>query len=154
MRLANIHARRERERERNSGPCLDNLHGGFGVLSYAKFELALGCGLAPEWWGGGCALNTALWVSPLFAVAAVVIGTLSQVLEPVLDGGGNVHDAAQARQPPPPSGALVAGSVALFALHYLLSAALAAAPLARPRQPYRLCVPRACWSVTHRALHL
>ena len=56
------------------GPVCDNFHSAAGVLGYTKYQIALGP--APDWWGGGILFQTALWVPPLFALAA---GSLEQI---------------------------------------------------------------------------
>ena len=53
------------------GPVCDNFHSAAGVLGYTKYQIALGP--APDWWGGGHLFQTATWVPPLFALAALII---------------------------------------------------------------------------------
>ena len=96
------------------GPVCDNFHSGFGVLAYDKYEIAIGA--APAWWGDGHLFQTAAWVPPLFAVAALVIGGIDALV------------AARAPPAAPPSGARAAAGVGAFVALYALSAALAGAP--------------------------
>jgi len=97
------------------GPVCDNFHSASGVLHYEQYRIALGA--APAWWGGGVLFQTATWVPPLFALAALIIGGL---------------DVLVAKRWPTeePSGGRVAGAVAAFVALYGLSAVLAAAGLA------------------------
>ena len=96
------------------GPVCDNFHSGFGVLAYDKYEIAIGA--APAWWGDGHLFQTAAWVPPLFAVAALIIGGIDALV------------AARAPPAAPPSGARAAAGVGAFVALYALSAALAGAP--------------------------
>jgi len=93
------------------GPVCDNLHSGFGVLSYARYEVAAGA--APEWWGGGALFQTATWVPPMFALAALIIGAI----DVAVDGAA-----------PRPSGRRVAAGVAAFVAVYAASAFGGGAP--------------------------
>ena len=94
------------------GPVCDNLHSGFGVLRYAKYEVAVGA--APAWWGDGHLFQTAGWVPPLFAAAALIIGGI----DVVVDGDGDA-----------PASGRVAAAVAAFVGLYALSAFCAGTPL-------------------------
>ena len=96
------------------GPVCDNFHSGFGVLAYDKYEIAIGA--APAWWGGGHLFQTAAWVPPLFALAAIIIGGIDALV------------AARAPPAAAPSGPRVAAGVGAFVALYALSAALAGAP--------------------------
>ena len=96
------------------GPVCDNFHSAAGVLGYTKYQIALGP--APDWWGGGHLFQTAYWVPPLFALAALIIGGIDAVVS--------------SQRPPPanlaaPSGRRVAGAVAAFVALYAFSALLA-----------------------------
>ena len=92
----------------------DNFHSAAGVLGYTKYQIALGP--APDWWGGGHLFQTAYWVPPLFALAALIIGGIDAVV-------------SSQRPPPPelekPRGRRVAGAVAAFVALYAFSALLA-----------------------------
>ena len=96
------------------GPVCDNFHSGFGVLAYDKYEIAIGA--APAWWGDGHLFQTAAWVPPLFALAALIIGGIDALV------------AARAPPAAAPSGARAAAGVGAFVALYALSAALAGAP--------------------------
>ena len=96
------------------GPVCDNFHSAAGVLGYTKYQIALGP--APDWWGGGHLFQTAYWVPPLFALAALIIGGIDAVVS--------------SQRPPPadlaaPRGRRVAGAVAAFVALYAFSALLA-----------------------------
>ena len=96
------------------GPVCDNFHSAAGVLGYTKYQIALGP--APDWWGGGHLFQTAAWVPPLFALAALIIGGIDAVVS--------------SQRPPPanlaaPRGWRVAGAVAAFVALYAFSALLA-----------------------------
>ena len=119
------------------GPVCDNFHSAAGVLGYTKYQIALGP--APDWWGGGHLFQTAYWVPPLFALAALIIGGI--------DAG-----VSSQRPPPPelekPSGRRVAGAVAAFVALYAFSALLATG-LAPPTEaivlwPLALLLWKAC----------
>ena len=119
------------------GPVCDNFHSAAGVLGYTKYQIALGP--APDWWGGGHLFQTAYWVPPLFALAALIIGGIDTLVS--------------AQRPPPPelekpSGRRVAGAVAAFVALYAFSALLATG-LAPPTEalvlwPLALLLWKAC----------
>ena len=123
-------------RETPSQVC-DNFHSATGVLGYTKYQIALGP--APDWWGGGILFQTAAWVPPLFALAALIIGGIDAVVS--------------SQRPPPanlaaPSGRRVAGAVAAFVALYAFSALLATG-LAPPTEaivlwPLALVLWKAC----------
>ena len=119
------------------GPVCDNFHSAAGVLGYTKYQIALGP--APDWWGGGHLFQTAVWVPPLFALAALIIGGIDAVVS--------------SQRPPPadlaaPRGRRVAGAVAAFVALYAFSALLATG-LAPPTEalvlwPLALLLWKAC----------
>ena len=119
------------------GPVCDNFHSAAGVLGYTKYQIALGP--APDWWGGGHLFQTAYWVPPLFALAALIIGGIDALVS--------------SQRPPPanlaaPDGRRVAGAVAAFVALYAFSALLATG-LAPPTEalvlwPLALLLWKAC----------
>ena len=101
------------------GPVCDNFHSGFDVLGYTRYQVAVGS--AADWWGDGHLFQTAYWVPPLFALAAIIIGGIDEIVSSRLP-----NEERLAR----PSGGRVAAGVASFVALYGLSAYLAgAAPL-------------------------
>jgi hypothetical protein len=119
------------------GPVCDNFHSAAGVLGYTKHRVAFG--VAPDWWGGGHLLQTAAWVPPLFALAALIIGGIDALVS--------------AYKPPPPHlatpagrrvGTVVAAFVLLYALSALLATSLAPAAEAVVLWPLALLLWRRC----------